>query len=114
MAISQFATITDAVLTILRADANLSAVTISDGLPITEDRLVDLVIIGNSGNPEDSRSGTITQEWHDLAGINSTRDETVQIFCAILTFRLRVPEPSKSWAGCLMRSAPITAAASPT
>ena len=85
MAISQFATITDAVLTILRADTNLSAVTISDGLPITEDRLVDLVIIGNSGNPEDSRSGTIRQEWHDLAGINSTRDETVEIFCAILS-----------------------------
>ena len=85
MAISQFAALTDSVLAILRADTHLSNVTISDGLPITEDRLVDLIVIGNSGSPEDTRAGSIRQQWHDLAGINSTRDETCEIFCCLIS-----------------------------
>lgn len=82
--VSRFPAVVDGVLTVLRADANLSAVVISDGLPITEDRLVDLVIIGNSGDPESTDAGSVTQNYHDLAGIDSTRDETVTVNCCVL------------------------------
>lgn len=85
MAVSQYPTIVDAILTTLKADTNLSSVVISDGLPITEDRLVDLVIIGNSGDPDSTEAGSISQEYHDLAGVNSTRDETVYINCCVLS-----------------------------
>lgn len=72
-------------MALLTADPNFSGIVVSDGLPITEDRLVDLVIIGNSGDPENTEAGTISQEYHDLAGISSTRDETVQINCCVLS-----------------------------
>lgn len=85
MLVSRFPTVIDGVLSTLKADANLTTVTISDGLPVTEDRYLDIILIGNSGDGEDTRAGNITQEYHDLAGINSTRDETIQIFCAIIS-----------------------------
>ena len=85
MLVSRFPTIIDGVLSTLKADANLTTVTISDGLPVTEDRYLDIILIGNSGDGEDTRAGTITQEYHDLAGIDSTRDETIQIFCAVIS-----------------------------
>lgn len=72
-------------MALLTADPNFSGIVVSDGLPITEDRLVDLVIIGNSGDPENTEAGTISQEYHDLAGISSTRDETIQINCCVLS-----------------------------
>jgi len=78
---SRFAAVYDALLSTLQADGDLSSVTISDGLPITEDRLVDLVIVGNGGDPENSEAGRITQGYHDLAGTSSTRDEVVTINC---------------------------------
>ena len=78
---SRFAAVYDALLSTLQADGNLSSVTVSDGLPITEDRLVDLVIVGNGGDPENSEAGRITQSYHDLAGTSSTRDEVVTINC---------------------------------
>lgn len=85
MLVSRFPTVIDGILTTLRADNNLTTVTISDGLPVTEDRYLDIILIGNSGDGEDTRAGNITQEYHDLAGVNSTRDETIQIFCAIIS-----------------------------
>jgi hypothetical protein len=78
---SRFAAVYDALLSTLQADGNLSSVTVSDGLPITDDRLVDLVIVGNGGDPENSEAGRITQSYHDLAGTSSTRDEVVTINC---------------------------------
>lgn len=82
---SRFPAVVDAILSTLSNDANLSGVVISDGLPITEDRLVDLVIIGNAGDPENSEAGSVSQSYHDLAGVNSTRDETVQVNCCVLS-----------------------------
>ena len=82
---SRFAAVYDALLSTLRASGDLSSVTISDGLPITEDRLVDLVIVGNGGDPENTEAGRVTQSYHDLAGINSTRDETVTINCFVMS-----------------------------
>lgn len=84
MATSRYAAVADAIVATLQADANLSAVVVSDGLPITEDRLTSLVIVGNSGDPEDSYAGRFEQEYHDLAGVNSTRDETITIPCCVL------------------------------
>jgi len=85
MAASQFPYVVDALVTLLKATASLSAVVISDGLPITEDRMNDLVMIGTTGSPDDTRSGTISQEYNDLAGINSTREETVQVSCCVIS-----------------------------
>lgn len=85
MLVSRFPTVIDGVLTTLKADSNLAGVSISDGLPISEDRYLDLVLIGNSGDGEDTRAGSISQEYHDMAGVDSTRDETIQIFCAVIS-----------------------------
>lgn len=85
MLVSRFPTVIDGVLATLNADSNLTGVSISDGLPISEDRYLDLILIGNSGDGEDTRAGSISQEYHDLAGIDSTRDETIQIFCAVIS-----------------------------
>jgi len=85
MAVSRFPAVVDAVVTALKAAPGLASAVVSDGLPITEDRLTDLVIIGNGGQPEDTRAGTISQEYHDLAGVDSTRDETVQVFCCVIS-----------------------------
>lgn len=82
---SRFAAVYDAVLSTLRADANLATLTVSDGLPITEDRYNDLVIVGNSGEPEQPEAGRITQAYHDLAGTSSTRDETITLYCCVMS-----------------------------
>jgi len=82
---SRFAAVYDAVLTTLRADTNLATLTVSDGLPITQERYDDLVIIGNSGDPEQPEAGRITQSYHDLAGTSSTRDETVTLYCCVMS-----------------------------
>ena len=85
MAVSQFPGVVDALVTLLNATATLTGVVISDGLPITEDRMNDLVMIGSTGSPDDTRSGTISQEYNDLAGINSTREERVEISCCVIS-----------------------------
>ena len=85
MSSSRFAAVYDAILTTLRNDANLSSSVISDGLPITEDRLTSLVMIGNSGDAEDTLAGSVRQSYHDMAGTSSTRDETITINCAVMT-----------------------------
>jgi hypothetical protein len=82
---SRFAAVYDATLTTLRADTNLATLTVSDGLPITQERYDDLVIIGNSGDPEQPEAGRITQAYHDLAGTSSTRDETVTLNCCVMS-----------------------------
>lgn len=82
--ISRYAAVADALVAALQAAPALSAVTVTDGLPITEDRLTSLVIVGNSGDPEDDSAGTFDQMYHDLAGTGSTREETVTIPCAVL------------------------------
>ena len=85
MAVSQFPGVVDALVTLLNATATLSAVVISDGLPISEDRMNDLVMIGSTGSPDDTRSGTISQEYNDMAGVNSTREERVEISCCVIS-----------------------------
>lgn len=82
---SRFAAVYDALLATLQADTNLATITVSDGLPITQDRITDLVIIGNSGDPENTEAGSISQNYHDMAGTSSTRDETVQINCFVMS-----------------------------
>jgi hypothetical protein len=84
MATSRYPAVVDAIVTTLQAAPALSAVTVTDGLPITEDRLTSLVIVGNSGDPEEPYAGRFEQEYHDLAGVNSTRDETVTVPCCVL------------------------------
>lgn len=84
MSASRFAAIYDAILDTLNADPTLASVTITDSLPITDDRLDRLVMIGNGGNPEDTRSGSSRQQYHDLAGASSRRDETISIFCCVM------------------------------
>lgn len=85
MSASRFAAVYDAVLATLKAAPSLSTVTISDSLPITDDRLDRLIMIGNGGNAEDTRSGSTRQNYRDMAGVNSTRDETISIYCCVLT-----------------------------
>lgn len=82
---SRFAAVYDAVLATLQADTNLATLTVSDGLPISEDRFNDLVIVGNSGDPEQIEAGRITQNYHDLAGVSSSRDETVTLNCCVMS-----------------------------
>lgn len=84
MASSRFAAVFDAVLAACQAEPTLAATTISDTLPLTQDRLTALLMIGNSGDPEDPRAGSIRQSYHDMAGTSSTRDETVTINCAVM------------------------------
>lgn len=84
MSSSRFAAVYDAILTLLRNDSNLSTSTVSDGLPITEDRLTSLVLVGNQGDAEETLAGSVSQSYHDLAGTSSRRDEQITINCAVM------------------------------
>lgn len=85
MSTSRFAAVYDAIVSLLQSDPALASVVVSDSLPISQDRYTDLILIGNSGDPEDTRAGTISQNYHDMARTSSTRDETFSIYCCVLS-----------------------------
>lgn len=80
---TRWAAVTNAVLATLRADPNLATTTILDGFPVTNDPLVDAVVVGSSADPEDDVAGTVTQEYHDMALASSSRMETVTLACEV-------------------------------
>lgn len=65
------------------ADSSLVSlgVLVTDGLPVTQDRVNDLLVIGATSDEEET-GASLTQDWHDL-GAAATRDETVQIRCYV-------------------------------
>ena len=65
------------------ADSTLVSlgVLVADGLPVTQDRVNDLLVIGATSDDEET-GASLTQDWHDL-GAAATRDEVVRIHCFV-------------------------------
>lgn len=82
MAITRVDAVIDALLATLRADPALAGVTISDGYPVTDDPLDEVVTVGFSWDPEDDRAAEVEQAYHEL-GTAARRDETLDVFCAV-------------------------------
>ena len=78
MTITRYASVVDAVLATLQADANLTGVLVNDGSPTPGFNPYEGIYIGWSGGEDDDTAGSISQDWHDT-GIAATRDETVSI-----------------------------------
>lgn len=83
---SRWNTVYEALLALFQADTSLATagVYVSDGIPISEDRFLNMVIVGNMGDPTVNQAGSISQEYHDLAGTQSSRDETILIDACII------------------------------
>jgi hypothetical protein len=81
---SRWNTVYEALLSLFNGASTLSSVTVSDGIPISEDRFNNLLIVGNIGDPTANQAGSISQQYAELAGVNSSRDETVTIDCCII------------------------------
>mgnify|MGYP006921373417 CR=1 FL=1 len=65
------------------ADSSLVSlgVLVTDGLPVTQDRVNDLLVIGATSDEEET-GASLTQDWHDL-GAAASRDEIVRIRCYV-------------------------------
>jgi len=80
MAITKWDAVTDAV--IATVDAATSAA-VFDAVPVTDEYLPLVVVIGARTDDERGLGGTIRQVYHDL-GVTATRDETGTIYCSAL------------------------------
>ncbi len=88
MAISRYAAVVDALVALAQADATLTAaaVEVFDGAPTSQPYGTTLLAFGWTGDYEDETAGTIRQTYHDL-GPAAKRDETVEVVCAIQSWR---------------------------
>lgn len=81
MAVTRVDAVIDALVATLAAAPALAGVVVSDGYPVTDDPLDEVVTVGFAWDPEDDRAAEVEQAYHEL-GTSARRDETLDVFCA--------------------------------
>ena len=80
MAITRFAAVTDALITAVKAQTTAS---VFDAVPVTDEFLGRVVVIGARSDDDRGLGGTIRQSYRDL-GAAATREETGTIYCSAI------------------------------
>lgn len=81
MAITRWDAVVDAV--IAAVDAATTAA-VFDAVPVTDEYLPQVVIVGARADDERGLAGTLRQTYHDL-GASAKRDETGTIYCSAIS-----------------------------